>query len=854
MTCDLAGDVEVGFIDRDSFWLDFESMHVSKQVTAGAASQAAHQGLSVIAAQRRLAHLAAGAPTPLSVLDCTRLGCIAVAAQRYAPLAPAHAPFVRARDAAAPSATWLLPVRAGASVAASLAAVPARAALPAFTKLARSLMTLPFAPAGWRRPRPSVAPLALVADTLPARCAGAGAVAGDVVDYRDIDVEACERFDAALVAITCPIVPGAVATAAQVAAPAAVVPASAPGGQGLTDAQALSSDAPVICTTGIDASEPAVDFDPSDPEIAALLRELDALESAPDGRSGEPLPVMPATFPTQAVLPTHHATVPEPPVAASAAPLMLDPTPVAVERAAPPGIAAGAADTPATAVSALEAPTAAASIVLADPAVLLPATPAPTAAASTATPPADAPPADAAQADAAPADAPQPTLRTSKRSRRSVKKQASPARPIPQPTIVATEPPAPVPSRYAPWEVPQPSPTGAGDVSQSITRSAFIDTPMPTVVVAPPVEPAPSPATSAVPAAPLFETPAFKTGEHVVLAPAAPIFEDEPSEEEAAHSARVLRFPSPFHARKINWKRTLAASLLLMLLEGAGFAAVYWFTKPSDVGYLMVRSSVEGLDVLIDGKLRGQTPLAVELPAGRHTIEMKGFGLSKVLPVEIASSVQTTQMVKWPRGQKVGTLQVSSAPEGARVIIDGEMRGVTPVTIESLVEGGHTLVLESDAGRVRQGVRVVANESTEVSVGIFAGWLNVFAPVQVRIFEDGKLLGTSEDGKLLLPPGEHHLELINQRLGLRERRTVEVTPGNTTTLSLDAPDGSIVVDAPEGTEVWIDGRARGVTPMAPLNTAVGTRDVVLRHPHIGQRRLAVQVGVKSPARAEFFTP
>ena len=314
------------------------------------------------------------------------------------------------------------------------------------------------------------------------------------------------------------------------------------------------------------------------------------------------------------------------------------------------------------------------------------------------------------------------------------------------------------------------------------------------------------------------------------------------------------RFPVRFDARKINWKRTLAASLLLMLLESAGFAAVYWFTQPNDVGYLMVRSSVDGLDVLIDGKPKGQTPLAIELPAGRHTIEMKGFGLTKVLPVEIASSVQTTQMVKWPRGQKVGILQVSSAPQGARVIIDGEMRGVTPVTIEGLVEGGHTLVLESDAGRVRQGVRVVANDTSDVTVGIFAGWLSVFAPVQVRVFEDGRLLGTSEDGKLLLPPGEHHLELINQRLGLRERRTVEVTPGNTTTLSLDAPDGSVVIDAPEGTEVWIDGQSRGVAPMAPLNTAVGTREVILRHPQIGQRRLTVQVGVKAPARAEFFTP
>ena len=322
---------------------------------------------------------------------------------------------------------------------------------------------------------------------------------------------------------------------------------------------------------------------------------------------------------------------------------------------------------------------------------------------------------------------------------------------------------------------------------------------------------------------------------------------DDPS------SARVLPFGRRGDVR-VHWKRVMAASLVLMVIEGAAFATAYWYVKPKEMGFLWIRSSVPGVAVMVDGQARGRTPVGLELPPGRHTLEMRGFGAAKVLPVEIAANVETTQLVAWPKPRRVGTLRVTSTPTGARVLLDGEPRGVTPLAVEQVAAGTHALVVEGPAGSVEQPVEVEADGTVTVDVPIYSGWLAVFAPIEVRIFLQGKLLGTSLDGRLLVPPGKHQLELINPALGYREQRTVTVTPGRVTALSVEAPRGTIVVDAPDGTDVSVDGQPVGTTPVGELPVAIGTREIVFRHPQLGQRRVTVTVGVDVPARVSMLRP
>jgi hypothetical protein len=305
---------------------------------------------------------------------------------------------------------------------------------------------------------------------------------------------------------------------------------------------------------------------------------------------------------------------------------------------------------------------------------------------------------------------------------------------------------------------------------------------------------------------------------------------------------------------RINWRRTAAASLAVILLEGVAFATAWWFVKPSELGTLLVQTSQAGVEVMIDGRSSGVTPLSVQLKPGRYTLEMRGFGVTKVVPVEISAGVKTTQSVKWLRGLRLGKLKVTTTPGGARISVDGTYRGTAPLTLDDVPVGTHVVVAESPSGTVKNHVQIVENDLAELEVGIFSGWLTVFAPVEVRVFESGRLLGTSLDGRMLVAAGPHTLDLVNKRLGYHEKRTVEIEPGKHTALSVEVPDGTIVIEAPDGTEVTVDGTPVGTMPVDHVKAPIGTREVVLKHPSIGQRRVTVTVGADAPARVSLLAP
>jgi len=64
----------------------------------------------------------------------------------------------------------------------------------------------------------------------------------------------------------------------------------------------------------------------------------------------------------------------------------------------------------------------------------------------------------------------------------------------------------------------------------------------------------------------------------------------------------------------------------------------------------------------------------------------------------------------------VGSLQIDSRPQGARVLIDRKPAGVTPLVMTDLVAGSHVLRIEADGHTPwSSAIRVVANRQTDVS-------------------------------------------------------------------------------------------------------------------------------------------
>jgi hypothetical protein len=130
---------------------------------------------------------------------------------------------------------------------------------------------------------------------------------------------------------------------------------------------------------------------------------------------------------------------------------------------------------------------------------------------------------------------------------------------------------------------------------------------------------------------------------------------------------------------------------------------------------------------------------------------------------------------------------------------------------------------------------------------VTAGWLSISAPFEVQAVERGDVIGSSVSPRFMVPAGTHEMDLVNESLGYSERRKVDVNPGGTATIKIDAR-GSLSINARPWAEVIVDGKPVGQTPIANLTVSLGSHQLVFRHPDLGERQQTVTVTAKAPNR------
>ena len=290
--------------------------------------------------------------------------------------------------------------------------------------------------------------------------------------------------------------------------------------------------------------------------------------------------------------------------------------------------------------------------------------------------------------------------------------------------------------------------------------------------------------------------------------------------------------------------RVASAVAVTGVLLGAFVAGrTYWqqWTAVSKTGVAVLESVPDGSLVLVDGKDAGKTPLAATLPVGSHTIEFRYRKQVRTVTIVISPGGHIVQHVDWLK-KPSGRLVVSSASASARVLVDGTMRGMTPLTLNDLSVGAHVVRIESPKGSVERSVTVAAGETSQVEETIFPGWLLVNAPIEITINEGTRVIRLDDRGQAMLSPGPHELRLENRTLGYQEVRQVEVRPGETARLSIVPPRSTVNITATAPADVWLDGVAVGQTPLADLPVEIGTHDVRLKSA-TGERRLSTVVTV-----------
>ncbi len=328
---------------------------------------------------------------------------------------------------------------------------------------------------------------------------------------------------------------------------------------------------------------------------------------------------------------------------------------------------------------------------------------------------------------------------------------------------------------------------------------------------------------------------------------------------QSAHAPKAkAAFKRP--ALKIPRKAVLAAAAIA-ILAGAGFPAWRYYSgtaaaSPS-TGTLVVQSNPAGVQVFVDGVDRGQTPARLSVPAGAHILELRGRGVPRVIPLNVTAGAEVSQYLEFANTPETGSLKVESQPAGAKVIVDGTDRGVAPVTINDLLPGDHEVILQTPLASARHVVSVQAGGTASIvtpvlsaatAAGPVSGWLTVKAPFSLEIREEGRLIGTTDADRVMLAAGRHDVELVNETLGYRVTRVVQVMPGKVASLAIDLPKGTVNLNASPWAEVWVDGQRVGETPIGNLSLPIGPHEVVFRHPQFGEKRHAISVTAAAPTR------
>jgi hypothetical protein len=359
---------------------------------------------------------------------------------------------------------------------------------------------------------------------------------------------------------------------------------------------------------------------------------------------------------------------------------------------------------------------------------------------------------------------------------------------------------------------------------------------------------------------------------HEPIAPAVPL--TEPDEAAAAGVETADQEPGTATEAATAWSRwrrwqpvALAVCAAIAVVEGV---LLWWFAGQAGVlasspATLHIESRPAGLTVLVDGHAHGTTPATVELAPGARVVELRGPRDSRVLPVHLQAGRVYSHYVEMPALDVTGGIEIREY-RGARVLVNGQLRGTAPLKIADLPPGEHELVLETRSGRVRQVVDVRAGLTTTFGTTITSGpapvaavapaaapvragpgTVRVEAPYEMQVFAGGRLLGTT-GATIELPAGRHRLEMVSETLGFRTTREVDVRGGGDTAVAIELPRGALTLESTPPAEVWVDGTRLGETPIFDAPVPIGPHHVTFRHAELGEQHHAVVVTATGAAR------
>jgi hypothetical protein len=147
------------------------------------------------------------------------------------------------------------------------------------------------------------------------------------------------------------------------------------------------------------------------------------------------------------------------------------------------------------------------------------------------------------------------------------------------------------------------------------------------------------------------------------------------------------------------------------------------------------------------------------------------------------------------RGPAIAANQATAPSDLAAPIdaFDDTATAATVATVESddrvpTVPPARRPVTQHLSPRGSSTVGGVAVEHASLSrTDAVIGWVSIDADVELRVYANGRLLGSAEHARYRLPEGDHDITLVNDELGFRSTQPVQITAGRTVSISPAIP-------------------------------------------------------------------
>jgi PEGA domain-containing protein len=121
------------------------------------------------------------------------------------------------------------------------------------------------------------------------------------------------------------------------------------------------------------------------------------------------------------------------------------------------------------------------------------------------------------------------------------------------------------------------------------------------------------------------------------------------------------------------------------------------------------------------------------------------------------------------------------------------------------------------------------------------GFLTAFSRIPMEVYSDGKRIGTTEDGQLLIASGTHQIEFVSERFHYRAAASLTIPPGHVLPYTVALPSAELRIITTPGSEIWLEGERIGIAPLEQIHVPIGTREIVVRDSGGAEKRQVVEV-------------